>query len=194
MSKVRDRVEKNQYSTIIGVDPGLKLVFAGVRMIRNIPDNETLKISSRHYHHLAGNNVRAERRKRIIGKEITSTLEPSNYLPYTVHRLREFRAKQAAYSQRPITRMKFEKFQQTERAAKTIAHQIVGGGKSELNEHRQLRNVGHRRSNNHRTLVLIGDTKVAANSPMRGYVRTPNKKIVKHLAQIADIVRVIEFR
>lgn len=192
IQNVRER--GGRYTNVVGLDSGLKLMFGGIRYRVCDGTRETIKISSRHYHHLAGKNVREERRKRIIGVEANSTVAPSDYLPYTIHRLREFRAKQAAYSQRPITKMKFEKFRQTERAAKTVAHQIVGGGKSELRRKQQLRNLEHRSSDNHRTLVLLGDATVAANSPMRGYIRTPNKKIVKHLSNIADIVRVNEFR
>lgn len=80
--------------------------------------------------------------------------------------------------QKKITKMKFEKFRDTEKLARKLARQLIG-----------------RKEHLHKTLVFMGDPKIAANSPIRGsYVRTPIRKVVKHLEQIADIYRVNEFR
>lgn len=61
-----------------------------------------------------------------------------------------------------------------QKAINQIAKEIVGGGK--------------------RVLVAIGSTKFEANSPIRGYVRTPQPKLLRRLKVIADVVEVDEYR
>lgn len=74
--------------------------------------------------------------------------------------------------------MKFKKFISTEKASKQIADEIVGNEKQYK----------------YKSLVIIGDTENPSNSIIEGYVRTPNKKIVKHLLQIANVLKINEFR
>lgn len=43
------------------------------------------------------------------------------------------------------------------------------------------------------TLVFVGDANIAANSPVKGYVRTPIRRFVKILSIYADVVKVREW-
>lgn len=174
---VRKNLKDEKYKQFIGLDPGFRLVMGGIAINEEKP-KRLIKISSNQYHHLAGYNTRKYKLNKFtndIDEKYKNTIEPFNYIEYTIHRLKHFEEKQSVYCQRKVGRLKFQKFICSEIAAKHIAHKIVDNQK-------------------HKSLVLLGDTEFAANSPIRGYVRTPNKKIVKHLKNIADVLRVNEFR
>lgn len=47
---------------------------------------------------------------------------------------------------------------------------------------------------NRKALVFIGASKIAANSPMRGYIRSPQRALLKAMKIYADVVLVDKFR
>lgn len=97
----------------------------------------------------------------------------ADYVQYTRHRLKWFDSKQEVYGQRKVARLKFQKFICVEAAAHRTAKSII---------------------KNRKALVFIGASKIAANSPMRGYIRSPQRALLKAMRIHADVVLVDEFR
>ena len=172
----------NQYTQFIGLDPGLRLICGGIAKTREelvTRNGRKIKLRSSHFRHLTGESVRKQKLEswtREIEAESLSTISPmsSNYLEYTMHRLRFFEAKQRVYEARKVTRLKFDKYRRTEQAAHKLAEKIIGKDEA-------------------KTLIIIGSSKIASNSPIRGYVRTPQPKVLAALKRRADVLEINEF-
>lgn len=99
-----------------------------------------------------------------------------NYLEYIKHELSIFEEKQSIFAQRKVARLKLKKYICRQRACNTIAKELVP---NKLEP----------------TLICIGSTEIASNSPMKGYIRMPNRQLVAALRQrCQDILLVNEFR
>lgn len=85
-----------------------------------------------------------------------------------------FQRRQKAYERRGRTRLKFKKFLRTEKVCHQIAKSLI--------------------DDSPRALVAIGSTRTPANSPIKGYIRTPNPQLLRALQTRADVVEIGEFR
>lgn len=94
---------------------------------------------------------------------------------YTAIRLEFFERLQRQLGQRKIARLRFKKYIRVEQNLHAMARAFVRGHRG-------------------KTLIFIGSTYVAPNSPIRGYVRTPLPKLLRVLKKYADVVEVDEFR
>lgn len=132
---------------------------------------------------MAGTHSRNGKQKKLtrtIDRASASTLSPNSpadYIAYTRHRLGFLAQKQAVYGQKKISWLKFQKYIRVPQAADKLAKKIVGRVES-------------------RALVVIGSAKIAANSPMKGYVRTPHPKLMQALKRQprVDVLEIDEFR
>lgn len=79
------------------------------------------------------------------------------------------------YEDRNVTRLRFKKYMQVRRAATKMAKKMVG-------KHRQ------------RTLIFMGAWREAANSPIKGQIRTPRAIFEQKLRVYADVLPVDEHR
>lgn len=173
---------KNEYKQFIGLDPGCKLMVGGVvktrEQLSTRKASEFIKIRSAHFTHLTGYAAQKNERElwtsEIDAKSATTTFSPMshNYIEYTRHRLLYFEHKQQAYEQPEMARVKFDKYRRTEQAAHKLARQIIGKDEG-------------------KTLIIIGSSKIAANSPIRGYRRVPQPKLLQALKLRADVLRKI---
>lgn len=168
------------YEVYIGLDPGLKLMYGGTERgtIEMLEQKTTIKIKSSKFRSISGAISRKYSHQNItknIEEDTRSTISPmqTDYEQYTRHRLKWFDAKQDVYGQRKVARLKFKKFICVEAAAHKTVKSII--------KHRKA-------------LVFIGASKIAANSPMRGYVRSPQRALLKAFRIHADVVLVDEFR
>lgn len=100
----------------------------------------------------------------------------ADFTKYTEYRLSVFALKQSVFAQRKVTRLKLKKFICVDKTVHQIAKSLVPDTAK-------------------KTLICIGSTEIAGNSPMRGYIRTPNRKLIDALkARAADVLFVNEFR
>lgn len=95
---------------------------------------------------------------------------------YTVHRLKWFERRQAVYGTAKITRLKLEKFMRSEKVCHRIAKALISS------------------NSDVRTLVIIGSTKTAANSPIKGYIKVPSPQLLRALRVHTDVIEINEFR
>lgn len=177
LMNIRRNLQNGKYKQFIGLDPGHRLILGG---IAKNPENDRslIKISSKKYHHLSGffnRNYKQKKWTKEIDESSKNTIASFYYIDFTNHILEHFAMKQLIYSQRKITRLKFKTFMCREKAASTIAKEIVGKYK-------------------HKSLIILGDTETSSDSIIRGYIRTPNKILTKHISQFADVLRINEFR
>lgn len=175
--EIRTNLVNEKYKQFIGLDPGRRLLLGG---ISKNPENDRnlIKFSSKRFHHFSSKYNR-EKIQAKWTKQIDSvfkhTIQPLDFIEYTKWNLKHFANKQFIYAQRKITRNRFKTFICREKGAKKVCKEIVGKYK-------------------HKTLIILGDTKTPADSVIKGYIRTPNKHIVKQLEQVADILQINEFR
>lgn len=167
------KMRNTTYENKLGLDPGLRLVYGGVS--NGVP----IKLKSSVYHYASGYYSRRQKLKKYTKKfEEDSQLSPyaEAFEQYTEYQLLIFAEKQKLYAQRKVTRLKLQKFICVEKTSHVIAKQLVPNAKE-------------------KTLVCIGSTETASNSPIRGYIRSPNKKLTNALRnRKADILFVNEFR
>lgn len=179
MTTIRQKLQENYFDSYVGLDPGEKLILGGVRIDQG-PSQEVsrIKIKSKRFKYMASDYARNEQRKKTtskIDKESESTVSPNqlNFIEYTKHRLKWFMQRQAIYSKLEVVRLKFLKYINTAKVCHVLAKEIC---------------------QNKKVLICIGSTKTAANSPIRGYVRTPKSKLLLALQERAHVMEVNEFR
>lgn len=180
---------KREFDLEIGMDPGLRVFIAAVKQT---PDGvyENVKISSATYQY--DNGAHDRKRKRLkwtatIDKEIEqarqkselpiSATSTSNYDGFVKFHLEWMKKKQEIYNQRKISRLKIDEFKNKHRTLdRYINKHLVGDNKN--------------------VAVYFGDSSIASNSPMKGYVRVPGK-LLKHKLAIhphVTLIMVDEFR
>lgn len=177
----------NFYNVLIGIDPGARLPIAGVRIEE--PKREHIKIKNTKFRSLTKEHDRRYRLKKMtndILEKSKSTISPNtkNYVIYTEHRLKWFKEKQNVFGQRKVARLKFKKFICVEEATYAVVRKIIYGDRKPDKATRAAT----------KPLVCIGASKLAANSPIKGYVRTPQRLIISAFRRYADVVLVNEFR
>lgn len=168
-----EKIRNTNYDHRLGLDPGLRLLYGGVR------DGESIKLKNSTYQHMSGNYTRNQLLKKYT-KNYTEITQESplleNYESYTKYRLAIFSQKQEIFGKRIVARLKLKKFICVEKTVHEIAKNLIPDTKD-------------------KTLVCIGSTEIAGNSPIRGYIRTPHRKLVNALRlRKADILLVNEFR
>lgn len=172
--------EMLHYDVYIGLDPGLKLTFGGSwrSTLDEFDEKNTIKLKSGKFRAMSGAVTRKytlDKITREIEKESKSQISPNQdfYIEYTRHRLKWFVKKQNVYSQRKVARLKLKKFICVEAAAHAVSKSLV---------------------QNRKALVFVGASKISSNSPMRGYIRSPQRALLKALRTHADVVEVNEYR
>lgn len=124
--------------------------------------------------------------------------EPSNkspdYMTYIRSRLKWFNAGTAAYMQRPIYNMNFDKYRSTQQKMTKMAQEIVG----EVNVHRRKSMPTSSPKKCH--IVFVGDCSTPstpANSTVKGHRRSPgDKPICRYIRQRPNtiVIKQDEFR
>lgn len=168
------KIRNTIYDDRIGLDPGMRLIYGGVK------NGKPIKLKNSTYQSMIGYHARKMQLAKFT-KYFTEKSQESphqtDYTAYARYRLGTFMKRQQIFGQRKVARLKLKKFICVEKTAHKIAAELV--------PHPKIRN----------TLICIGSTEIAAASPMRGYIRTPNRKLIAALkARRADILLVNEFR
>lgn len=138
-----------------------------------------IKIKNSTFRHNTGAKKRNNKLKKWTNEveEIARTnLSPTSinqHELYMRHRLQYFVQKQNIYFQRKVARLKFKKFICVEKTCHKLSKHLV---------------------NNKKTLIAVGSSKTAANSPIKKYIRLPQKKLLNALRSHADVIEVDEFR
>ena len=173
--------EKENFKQVIGIDPGLKLMFGAVRDING--KSEGLKIKASKFHYETGKHSRNKKLKRWTQNETKEAYNECqernisnkmyNYKEFVDYTLKYFKKLQDLYKQRKITRLRFDKYIRTEKMINKYANTL------------------YRKKS---TLILVGETKISPN--MKGYVRTPSTKIIERLKSYrkVKVKEVDEFR
>lgn len=167
------KIRNTIYDDKIGLDPGLRLIYGGVK------NNQPIKLSNSQYQAMNGHHSRKIKINRYTNWFTEKSQESPhqlNYEAYTKHRLSIFQFKQSVFCQRKVTKLKMKKHICVNKTINNIAKSLVPDIKR-------------------KTLICIGSTEIAGNSPMKGYIRTPNRKLIEALRnRMADILFVNEFR
>lgn len=180
--RYKQRLDNGEYTSFIGLDPGYRLMVGGVKDREDGTRAELIKIKSSDFRHCAEYGKRKQKLNRWTRQceaEAASELSPNNYEEveeYTRHRLEHFNIKQRTYEQAKIARLKLDKYIKTDQAINHIVDTLVA---------REERGT---------TLVVIGSTKTASNSPIKGYIRAPQPKLLRRLKTVADVMEIGEFR
>jgi len=180
-----DSSKKNNFNCEIGMDPGLRLFIAAVKKYPN-GQHENIKISNATYQYENGSHSRKMKRVKwtkkqdeVIEKDRSdslSSMSPTKYKEFIRFELKWMRQKQLMYNQKKIARLKFDEYVRKHKTVSNYVNQLVGTAK--------------------RVGVYFGDASIAANSPIKGYVRVPGK-LLKEKLKLHPRVRVImidEFR
>lgn len=93
---------------------------------------------------------------------------------YTKHSLKWFQRRQNVYASVKMTRLKLEKYMRSEKVCHVIAKRLT--------------------NNNPRALVIVGNTKTPANSPIKGSMHSPNPQLMRAFRVRADVLEINEFR
>lgn len=117
--------------------------------------------------------MRADRESRKREQELEISSMTSNYFDFADFSLQYIRKKQLACRQRRVARLKLQKYMRIPKAVRSIVDGINPDKK---------------------TLMFIGSTRLAANSPIKGYGRVPQPKILMELKRRCDVIEVNEFR
>jgi len=179
------KILRYNFNCEIGMDPGLRLFIAAVKKYPN-GQYENIKISNATYQYENGSHSRKMKRLKwtkkqdeVIEKDrigSLSSMSPTKYKEFVGFELKWMRQKQLMYNQKKIARLKLDEYVRKHKTVAKYVNQLVGTAKK----------VG----------VYYGDASIAANSPMKGYVRVPGK-LLKEKLKLHPRVRVImvdEFR
>lgn len=180
IEEMKEKLEKNKYEQRLGLDPGLKLMFGGVSVDKHGKE-DNIKYRSRTYHTKSGFYHRKHVQNRLgrpidwaFNRAAKRTSDRSAYhWSYTLFRLRFFERKQAVYEQRRMAVLRFKKYMAVQSTLTKVVKEFVAGKE---------------------TLVVFGDSSISANSPMKGYIRTPNRRLLTTLRYYADVLVVNEHR
>lgn len=183
---------------IFAVDPGARLMFATVAYRYNTDVDTTLSrenfiqlkaVSNREWRHRTGE---LRRRKKLLAwtkrverksRSQLSPKRPSELERYVTHRLTFFDMKQNVYARRKIARMRLEKYMEVEKTAYQVAREMLTVANDEAppaqpandmpdaNTTTDVPNEEGRQKP--QKWLFLGSAKIASNSPVRGYVRTP---------------------
>lgn len=179
------KIVRYNFNCEIGMDPGLRLFIAAVK---KYPDGhyENVKISNATYQYENGSHGRKMKRLKWTKKqdeliekdrpELISSMSPIKYKEFIKFELKWMQKKQLTYNQKKIARLKLDEYARKHKTVANYVNQLVGSAK--------------------RVGVYYGDASIAANSPMKGYVRVPGK-LLKEKLKLHPRVRMImvdEFR
>lgn len=167
------KIRNTRYDDKIGLDPGLRLIYGGVK------NGEPIKLANAQYQAMNGHHSRKMQLARFtnwFSEKSQESPHQADFIMYAKHRLSIFELKQSVFGQRKVTRLKMKKHVCIEKTVNQIAKSLVPDRKR-------------------KTLICIGSTEISGNSPMKGYIRTPNRKLIAALRnRAADILFVNEFR
>lgn len=177
-AKHKSGVEYTQY---IGLDPGLKLTYGGASY-RPGDDPTVIKWKSSMIHDMCRIRQRQHRQKNWCSsidnkynrQSKTVSSKCADFRSYTRFRLLHFSEKQEVYEKRKVARLRFQKYIMLHQATSALAKRLVG-------------------SHIRKTLVFVGASKTAANSPMKGYMRSPHSLLLRKLRVFADVVEINEY-
>lgn len=181
-----------KFDAIVGLDPGVRLVVGGLRLMSNVENQrELIKKKSRVLHYSNGHFARRKELQRWIKpveRDIFHQLQQldeddkispksSDYIRYTHFHLSFFLRKIKIYTDHRITRHRFDFYIRRERAIDLF-----------LDEEICPRGIS--------TLIFYGGARQAANSPIRGYIKPPQQRIYNALMRRDDVVVLLtdEFR
>lgn len=185
-----ERIESKYYNRIVGADPGRKLLFGMVNIDAENKDKyENITIKSGTFPYLSGEymrkkkllqwtkdierEMRTDRESRKREQELEISSMTINYFDFADFSLKYIQKKQLEYCKRKVARLKLNKYMLIPKAVKSIVDGI---------------------NLDKKTLLFIGSTHLPANSPIKGYGRVPQPKILKELKRRCDVVEVDEFR
>lgn len=175
--------EGQPITCFVGLDPGERDMFAGVVRFADQPNRwYTIKCNANGFRgnsgHYERKRVRKKERNRIDSwyNRMASQVSPMSRdpEPYTRFHLKYFMNKQTVYSSKKCTYLRFRKYIGVHRAATRLAKSIAIRGKE--------------------TLVVVGNHVTAANSPIKGHIRSPKKLILEKLQIFANVKIQDEFR
>lgn len=182
---IRNRYVNNEYRTTTSCDPGQKVKMGMVELDTHNNSERNWLYRSNVYRRDVGEFKRKAKMKRIAGqviqdKELDRSFQytiPSamalDFRLYCRFELKHFVIMQTTLSNKCLARLKFAKYIQTDKHLHKLCKEITKNGP---------------------TLFIVGQYEVPANSPMRGYVRTPNRRLYKYLREYCDVLQVDEFR
>ncbi|MGL5961115.1 MAG: zinc ribbon domain-containing protein [Cetobacterium sp.] len=176
----------NNFNCEIGMDPGLKLFITAVKKYPQSGYHENVKISNATYQYENGSHSRKNKRLKWTKKQdeliekdrngVVSSMSPTKYKEFVRFELKWMKKKQLMYNQKKIARLKFDEYVRKHKTVSNYVNLLVGKAKK----------VG----------VYYGDASIAANSPIKGYVRIPGKLLKEKLKlhPRITVIMVDEFR
>lgn len=201
---------------VIGADPGARLMFGATvnrfetdaaTTIKNERYLRNIKISSKEWRHNAGKFKRQRRlakwTERIDEKSKTtlSPKYPTQRSDYIFHRLKFLKKKQAIYGQRKIARLKLQKYMHSVKAAHELAKKMLQLSLNEDNPNhlpppppppqKTTTNQTDDGNTKPRTWLFLGSARMASNSPIKGYCRTPHALLRRVFAERMDCTLVM---
>lgn len=221
LAKVKTKLDGGRYSRKIGLDPGCRLMIGGVTEDEDWMEGgnrEIIKLRSSQFRAMSGAIGRLYKRKTLcqsIDGEFNAESvkfpqkSTQGFKEFTEFRLAYFQRKQDAYAKRSVARLSLKKYICVHKTTTNIAKWLVGVRQAtgDGNENQNMVNQitknqikkgkkkrVKRKLKKVRTIVFIGSTKTAANSIIRGYIRTPQPMLLQKLRRFADVVEVNEFR
>lgn len=167
------KIRSTKYTDRIGLDPGMRLIYGGIK------NGQPIKLKNSKYQAMNGYHSRKMQLARYtswFSEKSQESPHQADFTKYTAYRLSIFTIKQSTFAQRKVTRLKLKKFICVDKTIQKIAKTLVPDV-------------------SRKTLICVGSTEIAANSPIRGYVRTPHRKLIAALkSRAADVLFVNEFR
>lgn len=195
-----DSVNISDYNKIIGIDPGLRLMYGMVVLDPTTQQKQRIKYKSSKFRHDTG--ALAQKRKRskwsrslakIHENMKTISVMSKDYRQFAQFHLQHLRKFQKIYKQKKFGRLKFDKHIRVEREIYRLVGKIINNTVTPSSSTLSAATPAASSSTN-KTLIFMGDPNISGW--MRGYVRTPIRKITEYLrrARGVTMLNIDEFR
>lgn len=173
------RMKPDNFDSYIGIDPGCRLFVAAVKREQELPEIN-FKISNKTYQHTNGYYERKTKLKKYI-EDIDEKIERARqtsdvpliykgnafFKDVIAFDLRWMTIKQLAYCQFRIARLKLDKCIRVSSTIASVVKTLLGSSK--------------------RMACFFGNATMSSNSPVKGYIRLPNKELKKELIRHPNI-------
>lgn len=179
-------LKSGKVNDVKGLDPGERLVFAGVSRNVTTGQETSIRYNSNSFRYDAG-EYRATRKYRSLTNKAFKEIENErNSIPnkassmadpiaFVSFQLKHFERLNELLFTKQIAKLEFQRFIARRRAVDALARAITGGNKSK-----------------NKPIIFVGTTET---SPIiKGYVRSPKKQMIASMKKYAHVIKVWEFR
>ncbi|XP_031638874.1 uncharacterized protein LOC116350994 [Contarinia nasturtii] len=179
---VQAAFDANKIEKIIGNDPGEKVMIAATRLNIAAEEEVSYRLTSKQWHWQVGTVKRKKMMKKFTGKfeaecrrlrenreeyPETPSMKSRDHETYLAYKLRVFEESGQVKYKRRVVRLRFDKYVQTQVTAHEICREMTGLQQEIPN--REDRKI----------IYALGNAKLAANSPIKGHLRSPKPAVTK---------------